>query len=60
MTSRGVCVSKTAQGSLSARWFQHQMGVGQDEPFRRLMGVLPDLSPLAFYLEFGVQEKFID
>lgn len=53
LTGRGSGVSGTAQGPLSARWFQHQLGVRQDEPSNRLMMVLPGLSPLALWLVFG-------
>ncbi len=46
-------VSGTAQGPLSARWFQHQLGIRLDEPAHRLLMVLPGVSPLAVYLVFG-------
>jgi methyltransferase (TIGR00027 family) len=45
-------VSMTAQGPLSARWFQHQLGTRQDEAANRLMMVLPGVSPLAVKLVF--------
>lgn len=47
-TSSGV--SGTAQGPLSARWFQHQLGTRPDEPANRLMPLLPNLSPLGLRL----------
>src|SRR5262245_13462629 len=40
-------VSTTAQGPLSARWFEHLLGTRPDEPAHRLMTVLPGVSPLA-------------
>ena len=46
-------VSGTAQGPLSARWFQHQLGARQDEPSHRLLMALPGVSPLAVRLVFG-------
>jgi methyltransferase (TIGR00027 family) len=46
-------VSATAQGPLSARWFQHQLGTRHDETARRLLMVLPGVSPLAVWLLFG-------
>jgi methyltransferase (TIGR00027 family) len=46
-------VSGTAQGPLSARWFQHQLGARRDEPAHRLLMVLPGVSPLAVQLVFG-------
>jgi len=53
LTGRGSGVSGTAQGPLSARWFQHNLGVRQDEPSNRLMMMLPGISPLALWLVFG-------
>ena len=53
LTGRGSGVSGTAQGPLSARWFQHHIGVRQDGPSNRLMMVLPGISPLALWLVFG-------
>ena len=46
-------VSGTAQGPLSARWFQHQLGTRSDEAASRLMMVLPGISPMAVHLVFG-------
>jgi methyltransferase (TIGR00027 family) len=46
-------VSGTAQGPLSARWFQHRLGIRRDEPAHRLLMVLPGVSPLAVWLVFG-------
>jgi methyltransferase (TIGR00027 family) len=46
-------VSITAQGPLSARWFEHMLGTRPDEPAYRLMRVLPGLSPLAMALVVG-------
>jgi methyltransferase (TIGR00027 family) len=43
-------VSKTAQGPLSARWTQHQLGVRQDEAANRLLPVMPGVPPLGFHL----------
>lgn len=50
---RASGVSGTAQGPLSARWFQHQLGTRSDEPANRLLMVLPGVSPLAVWLVFG-------
>jgi len=50
---RASGVSRTAQGPLSARWFQHRLGVRRDEPAHRLLMVLPGVSPLAVRLVFG-------
>jgi hypothetical protein len=44
-------VSGTAQGPLSARGFQHRLGIRPDEPADRLL--LPGVSPLAVWLVFG-------
>jgi len=46
-------VSGTAQGPLSARWFQHQLGIRRDEPANRLLMALPNTSQLAVWLVFG-------
>lgn len=46
-------VSATAQGPLSARWVQHQLGTRHDEGAQRLLMVLPGVSPLAVRLVFG-------
>jgi methyltransferase (TIGR00027 family) len=50
---RASGVSGTAQGPLSARWFQHRLGIRRDEPAHRLLLVLPGVSPLAVHLVFG-------
>ena len=50
---RGSGVSTTAQGPLSARWFQHILGTRRDEPSSRLMTALPNVSPLAMRLVAG-------
>lgn len=50
---RKAGVSGTAQGPLSARWFQHQLGTRHDEPGHRLLMALPGVSPLAVWLVFG-------
>ena len=46
-------VSGTAQGPLSARWFQHRLGARRDEAAHRLLMMLPGVSPLAVRLVFG-------
>jgi len=46
-------VSGTAQGPLSARWFQHRLGTRRDEAAHRLLMALPGVSPLAVRLVFG-------
>jgi methyltransferase (TIGR00027 family) len=46
-------VSATAQGPLSARWFQHQLGTRCDVAAHRLLIALPGVSPLAVRLVFG-------
>jgi methyltransferase (TIGR00027 family) len=53
LTGRKSGVSMTAQGPLSARWAQHNLGVREDEPANRLMMVLPNISPLAVRLVSG-------
>jgi methyltransferase (TIGR00027 family) len=50
---RKAGVSATAQGPLSARWFQHMLGVRSDEPAHRLMMALPGISLLALRLVLG-------
>ena len=50
---RASGVSRTAQGPLSARWFQHRLGIRRDEPAHRLLMALPGVSPLAVRLVFG-------
>jgi methyltransferase (TIGR00027 family) len=46
-------VSGTAQGPLSARWFQHRLGTRRDDAAHRLLTILPGVSPLAVRLVFG-------
>ncbi len=46
-------VSATAQGPLSARWFEHLLGTREDRPAERLMRVLPGVPPLAPRLVAG-------
>jgi methyltransferase (TIGR00027 family) len=53
LVGRKSGVSLTAQGPLSARWFQHHLGTRRDEPANRLMMVVPGVSPLAVWLVFG-------
>jgi hypothetical protein len=43
LTRRGSGASATAQGPLSARRFQHKLGVGGDEPASRLMKAQPNV-----------------
>jgi methyltransferase (TIGR00027 family) len=45
--------SATAQGPLSARWFQHRLATRRDEAAARLLTALPGVSPLAVWLVFG-------
>lgn len=53
LARRGSGVSATAQGPLSARWFEHQLGTRKDEPADRLMRVLPGVPPLGPRLVAG-------
>jgi len=53
LAGRTSGVSGTAQGPLSARWFQHNLGVRRDEPANRLMMVLPGVPPLGLRLVAG-------
>jgi methyltransferase (TIGR00027 family) len=46
-------VSATAQGPLSARWGEHNLGTRPDEPANRLMPLLPGVPPLALWLTTG-------
>ena len=46
-------VSGRAQGPLSARWFEHNLGTRQDEPANRLMKVLPGMPPLGMRMVSG-------
>lgn len=50
VAKRGSGVSGTAQGPLSGRYFQHEMGTREDEAASRLMRALPDVPPLGLYL----------
>lgn len=49
----GSGVSGTAQGSLSARYFEHHLGTRRDEPSNRLLTALPGVSPLGVRLFAG-------
>lgn len=53
LVKRGSGISATAQGPLSARWFEHNLGTRKDEPAARLMAVLPGVPPLAPRLVAG-------
>jgi hypothetical protein len=53
LTGRGSGVSGTAQGPLSARWFEHDLGTRRDDPANRLPMVVPGISPLAVRLVAG-------
>jgi methyltransferase (TIGR00027 family) len=46
-------VSGTAQGPLSARWLEHQLGTRLDEPANKLLMVVPGISRLGVQLMFG-------
>lgn len=50
LTARKSGVSLTAQGPLSARSFEHQLGTREDEPAYRLFRALPNVSPLGVFL----------
>jgi methyltransferase (TIGR00027 family) len=50
---RASGASSTAQGPLSARWFQHHLGTRPDEPASRMMLALPGTSHTAFYMIAG-------
>jgi hypothetical protein len=50
LSGRGSGVSGTAQGPLSARFFEHKLGTRQDEPANRLMMALPNIPPLGLRL----------
>jgi methyltransferase (TIGR00027 family) len=52
-TGHASGVSATAQGPLSARWFEHNLGTRQDEPANRLMMILPGVPPLGVRLVAG-------
>jgi methyltransferase (TIGR00027 family) len=47
LAGRGSGVSGTAQGPLSARWFQHNLGTRQDEAASRLLEALPGVPRVA-------------
>jgi methyltransferase (TIGR00027 family) len=53
VTRRGSRVSGTAQGPLSTRYFEHELGTREDEPAARLMMALPDVSRLAVHMVAG-------
>jgi hypothetical protein len=53
LAGRNTGVSGTAQGPLSARWFEHQLGTRRDEASSRLMLVLPGVPPLGLRLVTG-------
>jgi methyltransferase (TIGR00027 family) len=46
-------VSATAQGPLTARWGEHNLGTRPDEAANRLMPLLPGVPPLALWLTTG-------
>ncbi len=50
LTGRASGVSGTAQGPLSARFFEHKLGTRQDEAANRLMMALPNVPPLGLRL----------
>ncbi len=43
-------VSVTAQGPLTARWGEHNLGLRPDEPANRLLPLLPGIPPLGLHL----------
>ena len=53
LSGRGSGVSGTAQGPLSARFFEHGLGTREDEPAARLMMVVPGVPPLGVRLVAG-------
>lgn len=53
LANRGSGVSGTAQGPLSARYMQHNLGTRQDEASSRLMQALPGVPPLGLRLSSG-------
>lgn len=53
LTGRKPGMSISAQGPLSARWSEHNLGTREDEPANRLMMVLPGVSPLGVRLAAG-------
>ena len=46
-------VSATAQGPLSARWGEHNLGTRPDEAANRLLPLLPGIPPLGLWLTAG-------
>lgn len=50
LAGRGSGVSGTAQGPLSARFFEHKLGTREDEPASQLMMALPNVPPLGLRL----------
>ena len=50
LAGRGSGVSGTAQGPLSARFFEHKLGTRQDDPAYRLMMALPNVPPVGLRL----------
>jgi methyltransferase (TIGR00027 family) len=50
LRGRGSGVSGTAQGPLSARFFEHQLGTRKDDAANRLMLALPNVPPLGLRL----------
>ncbi len=53
LAGRKSGVSVTAQGPLSARWTEHNLGTREDEPANRLLMALPGISPLGVRLAAG-------
>jgi methyltransferase (TIGR00027 family) len=53
LLGRGSGVSGTAQGPLSARWFQHQLGQRLDPAADKLLRTLPGIPPLGLKLVGG-------
>ena len=50
---RASGVSATAQGPLSARWSEHNLGTREDEPANKLLMVLPGVPKLGARLAFA-------
>ena len=53
LSKRSSGVSRTAQGPLSARWLEHNLGTRQDEPANRLMMMLLGVPHLGLRLSAG-------
>lgn len=53
LAARSSGSSTTAQGPLSARYFEHVLGTREDEPARRVLAALPNTSPLGVRLVTG-------